>query len=129
MTGELSSFTVTVRRSNFKVSAEVFTMGADLLVIVYGGLMHIGAVAMGQPRPSLSDPGTVSATSSVFSFLGHKEDRVVKPMAEELAKRLNKKVVVVAGIHWDALSTEEIAVVLELCERLKDRIIEEARKR
>jgi gallate decarboxylase subunit D len=128
MTGDLASFTVRESQGNLEVSAQVVPMGGDVLVILYGGIVHIGAVAMGSPRPSLSDPRTVSATSSVFSFLGHMEDRVAKPMAEELAKKLDKKTVVVAGIHWADLSVEEIGTVLELCERLQYKVIEEALK-
>ena len=92
------------KRGRFKIFAEIKQLGKDILVIVYGGAVHIGAVGMAQPRASLRDPEKVSATSSAFTYVGHKEDAVVKTMSEEIAKRLNKKVVVVAGMHWDALS-------------------------
>jgi gallate decarboxylase subunit D len=122
----LQAFTVSESQGNFRISADVVTMGADLLVAVYGGLMHIGAVAIGQPRPSLRDPGLTSATSSVFTFLGHKEDGIAKSMAEDLAGGLNRKTVVVAGLHWEGLSPGEVAIILELCEKLKARIVREA---
>lgn len=79
---------------------------------------------MAEPRPSLRDPKEISATSSVFTFLGHKEDVVAKAVAEDLAKALNRKVVVVAGMHWEGLREEEVEEVLRLCEALTRRIIE-----
>jgi gallate decarboxylase subunit D len=124
----LEAFTVSESQGNLMISADVVTMGPDLLVTLYGGLMHIGAVAIGQPRPSLHDPGMTSATSSVFTFLGHKEDGIAKSMAEGLAGSLNRKTVVVAGLHWEGLSSGEIATILEICERLKGGIVREAMK-
>jgi len=49
----------------------------------------------------------MSTISSIFTFLGYKEDEVVKEVSEELASRLNRKVVVVAGMHWEGLQDEE----------------------
>jgi gallate decarboxylase subunit D len=123
MTGRLKTFSVSESEGGFRVSARVVEMGDDLLVILYGGILHIGAVAMGQPRPSLSDPGAMSATSSVFTFLGHKEDVVAKSMADDLSGRLERKSVVVAGIHWDNLSATEISLVVSLCDRLRERVV------
>jgi hypothetical protein len=120
---------VTSREGDFEVSAYVAFIGEDLLVVVRGGVAHIGAVGMATPRPSLSDPVKRGATSSVFTFVGHKEDLVVKMLSEELSKIFNRKVVVVAGIHWDGLKKEEIRTVVGLCERLKDRIVEEVGSR
>ncbi len=86
--------------------------GADLLVLVTGGQRpHLGAVAMAAPRPSLADPGTTSATASVFCYPGHKEDELAKALALRLASDLNVKVTVAAGAHWDGLGPDDIAQV------------------
>jgi hypothetical protein len=97
-------------------------MGPDLLVTLWGGAVHIGALGMAVPRASLRDPNERSATSSVFTFPGHKEDVTVKLVSEGLSGRLNRKVVVVAGIHWDRLQPDEIRQLMEACEALRDRI-------
>ena len=86
---------------------------------------HIGAVAAAQPRPSLRDPTRTSATASVLTFLGHKEDGVVKMASERLAAALGTHVVVTAGIHWDGLSTENIATIKARCTEVVDRLLEE----
>jgi len=107
------------------LEAEVKIVGEDLLVAIWGGERpHIGAVAMAQPRPSLDDPEKTSATSSVFTYLGHKEDMLVKPASEALASALKKKVVLTAGIHWDDIEKGSIERVKENCSLLVGMILE-----
>ena len=115
------------KEGRFEISATVEALGEDLLIVLKGGKSHIGAVAIGEPRPSLRDEGKISATGSVYTFLGHKEDVIAKEMAEEVAKGLRKRTVVVAGMHWDEISPEEIEKVIEACHRLTKKIIKEVR--
>jgi gallate decarboxylase subunit D len=106
---------------DYVVEAEAVQIGCDILVYVWGGERpHIGAVAAAQSRPSLADPGKTSATASVLTFLGHKEDLLVKTVAEALSARLATNVVVTAGIHWDHLSPEGIGVIMERCREITD---------
>ena len=127
-TGEsysVSFFTVSARKGRFKVVAAVHEIGPDILVAVWGGNRpHIGAIGMAQPRQSLRDEEQTAATSSVFTLLGHKEDLIVKPLSEEITRRFGRNSVVVAGIHWDNLTEEEIRTASRLCERLTKKIIE-----
>jgi len=129
MTGPGINFaTFSEKRGKFEVFARVDLMGSDVLVTVWGGTAHVGAVAMAVPRPSLRDPEERSATASVFTFSGHKEDAVVKAFSEELSGRLGRHVVVAAGIHWDCLEPGEISQITEACEALKKRISLELEK-
>lgn len=107
----------------FQVFAEVRLLGNDCLVTMWGGTIpHIGAIGMAQVRASLQDPGKAAATSSVFTYPGHKEDTVAKLMSEELARTLARNTVVVAGIHWDNLSESDIKTIIAICRRLTERI-------
>ncbi|MDP6709035.1 MAG: hypothetical protein QF893_22055 [Alphaproteobacteria bacterium] len=118
---------ITVRTSDadYLVEAEAVFIGDDLLVYIWGGdRPHIGAVAAAQPRPSLADPDTVSATASVLTYLGHKEDEVVKWAAEAIAAALDTNVVVTAGIHWDDLSAEAVGIVLSRCKEIVAKLLE-----
>jgi gallate decarboxylase subunit D len=118
---------VSVKEGRFKLEALVISLGQDLLVAVWGGTHpHIGAVALALPRPSLRDKKKTSATSSVLTLLGHKEDVTAKTVSERLASALEKNVVVTAGIHWDNLNPEEIQTIVNMTERLTRKIIEKA---
>jgi len=112
----------------FEIYALINIIGEDMLVTITGGREHIGAIGIAQPRPSIQDPEKISSTSSVYTFLGHKEDMVVKSISEGLSRGLNKKVVVVAGIHWDNLMREDIEEILNMCRRMEGRIMEEMKK-
>jgi gallate decarboxylase subunit D len=121
---EVSSFDVSESGGEFRVMARVLALGPDCLVTVWGGTRpHVGAVGMAQFRPSLKDPQEPAATSSVFTFAGHKEDMLAKSMSEELATRLQRNTVVVAGMHWDGLTDSDIDIVNALCRRLVDGIV------
>ncbi len=118
----MDRLTFAEKRGAFEIFAHVDQVGDDLVVLLTGGKAHVGAVAIAQPRPSLRDPDQPSSTGSVITLLGHKEDAVAKSMAEALSGRLVRNVVVVAGIHWDALTGEDIATVMELCRRINEKI-------
>ena len=83
---------------------------------------------MATPRPSLKDPQRWSATSSNFTYVGHKEDAVVKMVSEMLAARLKTNVVVTAGIHWDDLTSREIQIIAHLTQKLSDQILKKLEK-
>jgi hypothetical protein len=105
-------FTVSTAPGDYTLSASVRRIGEDWLVAIWGGERpHIGAVGMAQPRPSLKNSDQRSATASVFCYVGHKEDEVVKAVSEALAVRLNARVVVTAGMHWDQLSADGVTQV------------------
>jgi len=104
------------RDDQFLIEAEAVRIGSDILIYIWGGERpHIGSVAAAQPGPSRKDPACVSATASVMTFPGHKEDVIVKEAAESIAAGLDTHVVVTAGIHWDDLDAEKIAVIMENC--------------
>ncbi len=120
----MKRFKVDVSKGRFKIEGYVQDMGEDLLVSIWGGTKpHIGAVGMAIPRPSLKDPRKWSATSSNFTFIGHKEDFLVKRISEELAAQLKRNVVVVAGIHWDGITPGEIEAIEGLTEKMSARIL------
>lgn len=119
------AFTVRTHEGKYDIFASIRLVGQDALIAIWGGEKpHIGAVAMAQPRPSLKDPDVTSATASVFTYVGHKEDDLAKATAEILAATLNTNVVVTAGIHWDNLSKEGIQQVIHNSETLVAIILE-----
>lgn len=118
---------ISVRTSEptFVVEADAVRIGSDILVYIWGGERpHIGAVAAAQPRPSLADPSKISATASVLSYVGHKEDAVAKHAAETIAARFETNVVATAGIHWDNLPADGIQIILDRCREITVELIE-----
>lgn len=113
MSDDPSKIAVRTAGQAYNIEAEAVWIGPDLLVYVFGGeAPHIGAVAMAQPRPSLAEPDKTSATTSVFAYVGHKEDMLARQTAKALASALDTRVVVTAGIHWDDIPPEAIDIVL-----------------
>lgn len=104
------------------ISLKAVDVGGDLLVTITGGKAHIGATAVGIKTEDV-------ATSSVITTPAHREDRVVKGAAEKLAKKLDKTVVVVSGIHYDNITKEEIEETLRLCEEMVDALAGELCKK
>ena len=85
------------------------------------GKTHLGCIALGVPRPSLQDPERTSATVSVLTLTGHKEDEIARPAAHFLASKLKVPVVVACGIHDDQIKPDAIRQYGELVqEGLKD---------
>lgn len=96
-----------------RVDAVAFVCGPDLNVCICGGTHpHVGACALGIPRRSLRDESKGSASVSVLTVVGHKEDEVVRRAAHRLAAALGCRVSVSAGLHVDDASTEDIRLLL-----------------
>ena len=93
-----------------RVVLRAVALGADWNLSISGGdRPHIGAVALAVPRPSLRDPAQTSATVSVLTLSGHKEDLLARAVAENCASVLNAVIVVACGIHQEQASQAEIA--------------------
>lgn len=115
---------LTTRTGICDIDACALRIGADLLVAIWGGSRpHIGAVAAAQPRPSLRDANVTSATASVLTYVGHRDDVVAKFAAETLSAALAVPVVVTAGIHWDNLDEARIHLVMDNTRTLVGQLI------
>jgi len=118
-------FTIKTKEEAYRLEASVKEIGRDLLIAIWGGEKpHIGAVAVAQPRPSLKDESVVSATASVFCYLGHKDDIIAKEAAEKLSATLNTNVTVTAGVHWDDIDEAGIKAIIANSQELVNLIIE-----
>jgi gallate decarboxylase subunit D len=101
-----------------RVEASALPCGKDLVVAVQGGTRHhIGATALAVPRPSLADPSMVSSSASVLCVVGHKEDELARGVALRLSAALACTVTVVAGLHVDDATGDDIRLLLENCDR------------
>ena len=116
---------IILSKGKFTIEGQVQEIGPDILVSIWGGSRpHIGAIGIAVPRHSLKNPRKWSATSSNFTFPGHKEDTLVKKISERLSAQLRRNVVVTAGIHWDSITLKEIKTIENLTGKLSDQILE-----
>jgi hypothetical protein len=125
----MKRFLVEISKGRLKIHGFVQEVGQDLFVSIWGGTRpHIGAIGIAVPRPSLKNPKKWSATSSNFTFLGHKEDIMVKKISEKLATQLRRNVVATAGVHWDRITSNEIKTIQNLTQKLSDQILKRLQK-
>jgi len=96
----------------FRVTAELVRSGNDLLARVSGGERpHVGAVALAQYEPERR-----SATVSVLTAYGHRDDAVAARFAKALAAAGKCTAAASAGLHVDGAGEEEIAQLRENAE-------------
>lgn len=98
----------------FDLPAKVLRLGDDWVVLFWGGRSHVGAVAV-------VSPGEIP-TASLLRFGEHREDLLVREAALRLSRRLGGSVTVTAGMHWDAITKEQISDVEERMRALTERI-------
>jgi gallate decarboxylase subunit D len=90
-----------------RVNVTVHSMGSDLVVRIYNQNAHIGAVAIGD-----YDYEHERASVSVITRLGHKDDALAGEAAYLLSKSIRRPVCVIAGVHLDNITREEIDNIL-----------------
>ncbi len=116
---------LSITRAGIPLDLKALEIGPDLCVIIAGGdSPHIGAVTLSVPRPSLADPQTVSASTSVLTRVGHKDDEAARYVSRELAAKLNRNVVVTCGIHVDRISRAQLDAVVQALPELVRAVVE-----
>ena len=112
-------------RGRIKLRLCCIRMGDDLCVTLSGGdREHIGAMALSEPRPSHEDEDRRSATTSVITLRGHKEDELARRIASRLTSRTGSVACVACGIHVEAILPTELTDVLEMSEELAKNLLE-----
>lgn len=96
-------------QGRIEIRLSAHEIGNDLLVAIYGGTPHIGAVA-------LSECGALAAG-------GHREAEIAGEIADTLSARLGRRVAVVCGIHYDRITKAEIVIALNLARELADALV------
>ena len=88
-------------RTSLSLSAQGF--GAGLVVTIYNKNPHIGAVAVGE-----YDHTEKRASTSVITRLGHKDDAIAQKAAYLISKHTKSPSCVIAGVHLDDITEDEI---------------------
>ena len=99
-------------------------VGEDILVCLQGGERpHLGCVVQTEPRESLTGDGSVSATSSVLNYPGHKDEVVCRYVAEKISRELKRRVVCTGGFHKDGINVDEIREVQMAVEVVTEKLV------
>jgi hypothetical protein len=93
-------------RTRINLKAQGF--GDDLVVSIYNENAHIGAVAIGE-----YDHKQNRTSTSVITRLGHKDDVIAQKAAYLISKHTKRPSCVIAGVHLDNITEEEIQKLLE----------------
>jgi len=114
---------VSESNNGFAIQGTIIALdNSDVIVVITGGRDHIGAIGLAVPRPSLLDANNRSATSSILTMPGHKEDVLVKDVSERVAAATGRNIVVIAGVHYDDLAVDDLKVLRKLWESLTEKI-------
>lgn len=98
---------------------QLFPQGRDVLAVLTGGAAHAGATALASP----------GETTLVSERPAHREGALAAQTAERLCAALGCAVSVSCGIHFDAITRQEIARVEKLAGRLVDECLSSLRTR
>lgn len=85
-------------------------VGSDLQVVITAGKSHIGATALAVPCQTTAEG--VTASVSVMTAPGHRDDVVAGKAALDLCKAMRCNVGVTAGLHIDNATQEEIMTLV-----------------
>ena len=80
--------------------------GRPLTLTVTGGAAHVGCVVLATHRQSLTGSGADSADSSVLNRSGHKDEFLLRALAERLSAVAGCAVAAVGGVHYDGLDQQ-----------------------
>jgi hypothetical protein len=104
----MDKYALTKGEGRTRVKLSAGNLGDDLIVTIYNENAHLGAVAVGE-----YDPKTERASVSVITRLGHKDDAIAQQAAHSISKATKRPVCVIAGIHLDNITQEEIDRILD----------------
>ena len=99
-----------------ELRADVAYAGRDVLVTIFGGERHVGAVGVGGY--------SVRAYASVLTMSGHRDDVIAKEAALRISKALKCSCVVIVGVHVDDASGRQISEMVDTSFALVEELIE-----
>jgi len=100
---------------NTFVNYRLERLGEDWVLFITGGRPHIGSVAC-------SEKGRAPEELWQITLGQHKEGDIVKNAALRLKDLLAGEILVVGGIHYEDLNSEQIGRIEKNCEILLERL-------
>ncbi len=114
----MANYELTEGKGRTKLNLRADYLGSDLVVYIYNKNAHIGAAAVGE-----YDDEHERASVSVITRLGHKDDAIAQKAAWLISKSLKKPACVIAGVHLDNITLNEIDQLLKNAETAVEKFI------
>lgn len=97
------------------VQFDLIRQGRDLVVLIGGGESHIGSLAVSDKK--------VNEKPFQYTLKNHREDQIVRRVAERVSAVVKCEVAVIGGIHYDGISGEQIQQIVRNVELLLEQMI------
>ena len=108
----------------FRITLEIRRLAEGLQALLTGGEKpHVGATVLALPRASLQDVESRSCDCFVLPVPGHKDDIIAKKCAAALCEALGEAVCVVAGVHVDHATEEDLKTLVRNCETVTEEAV------
>lgn len=85
-----------------QVDYKIEEIGDDLEISITGGVIHVGGVGL-----------VADGVYNILSVRNHKEFELIQPLADKLKKYNDINILIVAGIHLDEITLDEIREILD----------------
>jgi len=121
----MKEYSISYGVGNTRVELAARYAGKDLVVMLTAGRAHVGAVALAVPCPRTAEG--VTASCSVMTVPGHRDNIPAEKAALMLCKAYACPVSVTAGMHIDKASKEEIKLLVENTSKAIELLIEKMR--
>ena len=109
----MSKQEITKGKGRTRISLSAQSIGEGIVVFIYNEKGHIGAVAVAE-----YDHNENRTSTSVITRLGHKDDTIAQKAAHLISKHTKKPSCVIAGVHLDDITEEEIKKFVENADSL-----------
>ena len=114
------------RQGRLHLRLDLLLQGRDWLALLRGGAAHIGATALALPP---QEHATAEEAAQAIGRPRHREEELARQVAARLAQAAGRAVCCCAGIHYEAITPEEIRLVLHLVDELTDEAARHLRQR
>lgn len=109
---DFTIFEISAQKDKFKINLKAFFMGSDLIVLIWGGDPHAGAVSFFSPEEQ-----TITLRRK-----NHKDHEITEIFTARLGLCVKGCIVAICGIHFSDLCPDDITEIKKLCERLADQL-------
>lgn len=106
------SFSAKAYCGRLELHADVFTPGADILILLTGGQSHLGGMAVSTPQ-----------FENFINLPAHRDGEAALHLARIISSTIKSPVAVCAGIHYDNLQESELGEIFNLIGEIAGKIL------